>query len=155
MDSWVQLFLTPQPTEVQLFSLASWTVLSLKDTGVIFQATGMRVGVKPPFWPRARGWSWPTLCLSCFGGRENPAWAFWDGGLVPGARLDGNEEETWRSSVRSGRWVGKGSTSLGPGALQSQLSQQADACPDSVPMSLERRRDRAGASEFSPVLAIF
>lgn len=77
-----------------------------------------------------------------------------DGGLVPDAWLDGNEEETWRSSGRSGCWVGRG-RGKGQGVLQSQLSQQAEACPVSVPMSLERRRDRAGASEFSPVLAIF
>lgn len=23
--------------------------------------------MKPPFWSRAWGWSWPTLCLSCLG----------------------------------------------------------------------------------------
>lgn len=102
----------------------------------------MRAGGETAFWSRAWGWSWPTLCLSSFCGRENPAWAFWDGGLVPGAWLHGNDEETWRSSGRSGCWVGKGTTSLGQGALQSQLSQQAEACPVSVSMSLERRRDR-------------
>lgn len=128
-----------RPTEIQLFSLAPWTVLSLKDT-VFSGYRNEGWGAKPPFWSRAWGWSWPTLCLIAV--VENPAWAFWDGGLVPGARLHGNDEETWRSSGRSGCWVGKGAIFGQESPSVSPNYQQAEACPVSVSMSLERRRDR-------------
>lgn len=84
-------------------------------------------GAKSHFWSRAWGWSWPSLCLSSFRGREK--WASWDAGLVRGARLDGNEEGTLRSSVRSGQWVeAETSPYRGRGSSVSTVSTSLGLC---------------------------